>query len=193
MERIYFDNNATTPLDPLVREAIIPYLGELFGNPSSGHRVGEQALAGIDKAREQVASLLNCPPKRIVFTSGGTEANNTAIWSAIAAFPEKKHIISSAVEHASILKPLEFIQKRFGYEIELLPVGSDGSLDLQLLAQSIRPDTVLVTLMGANNESGVIWPLNEIGRLCQENRVLFLSDAVQLVGKETIGRPGTGL
>jgi cysteine desulfurase len=186
MERIYFDNNATTPLDPLVREAIIPYLGELFGNPSSGHRVGEQALAGIDKAREQVASLLNCPPKRIVFTSGGTEANNTAIWSAIAAFPEKKHIISSAVEHASILKPLEFIQKRFGYEIELLPVGSDGSLDLQLLAQSIRPDTVLVTLMGANNESGVIWPLNEIGRLCQENRVLFLSDAVQLVGKETI-------
>ena len=90
MERIYFDNNATTPLDPEVREAMLPYLNEYFGNPSSGHRFGEQALSGINNAREQVASLLNCSPKRLFFTSGGTEANNTAIWSAIAAFPEKK-------------------------------------------------------------------------------------------------------
>ena len=186
MERIYFDNNATTPLDPAVREAILPYLGECFGNPSSGHRFGEQALAGINNARDQVAFLLNCAPKRLFFTSGGTEANNTAIWSAITAFPDKKHIITSVVEHASILKPLEFLQQRFGYTIELLPVSGDGGLDLQQLAESIRPDTALVTLMGANNESGVIWPLEAIGALCREKEVLFLCDAVQLVGKQTL-------
>ena len=186
MERIYFDNNATTPLDPAVREAILPYLGECFGNPSSGHWFGEQALAGINNARDQVAFLLNCAPKRLFFTSGGTEANNTAIWSAITAFPEKKHIITSVVEHPSILKPLEFLQQRFGYTIELLPVSGDGGLDLQQLAASIRSDTALVTLMGANNESGVIWPLEEIGALCREKEVLFLCDAVQLVGKQTL-------
>jgi cysteine desulfurase len=186
MEKIYFDNNATTPLDPAVREAMLPYLGQLFGNPSSGHRFGEQALAGINIAREQVASFLNCSPKRLFFTSGGTEANNNAIWSAISAFPEKKHIVTSVVEHPSILKPLEFLQQRFGYTIELLPVRRDGSLDLQQLVESIQPDTALVTLMAANNESGVIWPLEEIGALCQEKNVLFLCDAVQLVGKEPI-------
>jgi cysteine desulfurase len=186
MERIYFDNNATTPLDPAVREAMLPYLGEYFGNPSSGHRFGEQALAGINNAREQVSSLFRCPPKRIFFTSGGTEANSTAIWSAITAFPEKKHIVTSVVEHASISKPLEFLQQRFGYTIELLPVSQDGSLDLQQLTESIRPDTVLVTLMGANNESGVIWALEKIGELCREKKVLFLCDAVQLVGKELL-------
>lgn len=186
MERIYFDNNATTPLAPAVREAILPYLDECFGNPSSGHRLGEQALAGINNARDQVAFLLNCAPKRLFFTSGGTEANNTAIWSAITAFPEKKHIITSVVEHASILKPLEFLQQRFGYTIELLPVSGDGGLDLQQLAESIRPNTALVTLMGANNESGVIWPLEAIGALCREKKVLFLCDAVQLVGKQPL-------
>lgn len=186
MERIYFDNNATTPLDPAVREVMLPYLGECFGNPSSGHWFGEQALAGINNARDQVAFLLNCAPKRLFFTSGGTEANNTAIWSAITAFPEKKHIITSVVEHPSILKPLEFLQQRFGYTIELLPVSGDGGLDLQQLAASIRSDTALVTLMGANNESGVIWPLEAIGALCREKEVLFLCDAVQLVGKQLL-------
>ena len=130
MEKIYFDNNATTPLDPAVRQAMIPYLQDKFGNPSSGHRFGEEALAGITHAREQVAALFNCQPKRICFTSGGTEANNAAIWSAVAAFPQKKHIISSAVEHPSVLKPLEFLQQRFGYTIDLLPVNSDGALDM---------------------------------------------------------------
>ena len=186
MDKIYFDNNATTPLDPAVREAMLPYLDERFGNPSSGHRFGEQALEGLRLARKQVASLLDCQPKRIFFTSGGTEANNTAIWSAIAAVPAKKHIVSSVVEHASVLKPLEFLQERYGYTVELLPVDRQGALDLQLLAKSIRPDTVLVTLMGANNESGVIWPLAEIGSLCRERKVLFLSDAVQLAGKKPI-------
>ena len=173
-------------LDPAVREAMLPYLNERYGNPSSGHRFGEEALAGITKAREQTSSLFNCRPKSIFFTSGGTEANNTAIWSAVSAFPEKKHIISSAVEHASVLRPLEFLQQRFGYTIDLLPVGQDGALNLQLLSGTIRTDTVLVTLMGANNESGVVWPLAEIGALCREKNVLFHCDAVQLVGKEPI-------
>ena len=186
MDKIYFDNNATTPLDPAVREAMLPYLDERFGNPSSGHRFGEQALEGINHARKQVASLLNCQPKRVFFTSGGTEANNTAIWSAIAAFPDKKHIVSSSVEHASVLKPLEFLKERYGYAVDLLPVDREGALDLQLLAKSIRPDTVLVTLMGANNESGVIWPLADIGGLCREKKVLFHCDAVQLAGKEPV-------
>ena len=186
MERIYFDNNATTPLDPLAREAMLPYLNERFGNPSSGHRFGEQALAGITQAREQAASLFNCQPKRIFFTSGGTEANNTAIWSAISAFPEKKHIISSVVEHASVLRPLEFLQQRFGYTLDLLPVSHDGALNLQHLTEAIRPDTVLVSLMAANNESGVVWPLAEIGALCRKKNVLFHCDAVQLVGKVPI-------
>jgi len=183
MKRIYFDNNATTPLDPAVREAMLPYLRERFGNPSSGHRFGEETLAAVDQARQQVASLLNCQAKRILFTSGGTESNNTAIWSAIQAFPQKKHIVSSAVEHVSVLKPLEFLQHRYGYSIDLLPVSSDGGLDLQLLAETIRPDTALVSLMGANNESGVVWPLAEIGALCRKMNVLFHTDAVQLIGK----------
>jgi len=186
MKKIYFDNNATTPLDPAVRKAMLPYLNEYFGNPSSGHRFGEKALEGVNNAREQVASLFNSQSKRIYFTSGGTEANNTAIWSAISAFPEKKHIISSAVEHPSVLKPLDFLQERYGYTIDLLPVSKDGALDLQLLAETIRPDTVLVTLMGANNESGVIWPLAEIGALCRQKNILFHCDAVQLIGKELI-------
>jgi len=186
MDKIYFDNNATTPLDPAVREAMLPYLGELFGNPSSGHRFGEQAQAGIDKAREQVASLLKCQPKRIFFTSGGTESNNTAIWSAVAAFPDKKHIITSVVEHASVLNPLEFLQQRFGYTVEKLPVSREGALDLRQLEGAIRPDTALVTLMGANNESGVIWPIEAIGKICRDRNTLFLCDAVQLVGKEPI-------
>jgi len=186
MERVYFDNNATTPLDPSVRESMLPYLEDRFGNPSSGHHFGEQALAGISQAREQAASLLNCRAPRLFFTSGGTEANNTAIWSAVTAFPEKKHIVSSAVEHASVLKPLEFLQRRFGYTVDLLPVNQDGALDLQLLSEDIRPDTLLVTLMGANNESGVIWPLEAIGSLCSEKNVLFHCDAVQMVGKVEI-------
>ncbi len=186
MEKIYLDNNATTPLDPAVREAMLPYLNERFGNPSSGHRFGEEALAGVTKARKQAAALFNCHIKTIYFTSGGTEANNTAIWSAVSGYPEKKHIVTSVVEHASVLKPLEFLQQRFGYDIDLLPVSRDGSLDLQLLADAIRPDTVLVTLMGANNESGVIWPLAEIGALCRQRETLFHCDAVQLVGKQPL-------
>jgi len=186
MPKIYFDNNATTPLAPEVREAMLPYLTERFGNPSSGHQFGEEAQHSIQQAREQVAGLINGSAARLVFTSGGTEANNTAIWSAITAFPDKKHILSSRVEHDSVLSPLQFLQEHFGYEIELLPVEPTGGLDLEKLTTAIRTDTVLVSLMGANNETGVIWPLDEIGTICRDKSVLFHCDGVQMVGKEPL-------
>ncbi len=183
MSSIYFDNNATTPIDPQVREAILPYLGDRFGNPSSGHRYGEAAKYAVDMAREQVAGLIGTRPERIVFTGGGTEANNTAIWSAISSAPGKKHIITSQVEHDSVLKPLRFLEDRYGYEIEFLGVDGRGRLDLDKLSDSIRKDTVLVTLMAANNETGVLWPIDRIGSICRDNAVLFHTDAVQMAGK----------
>ena len=186
MARIYFDNNATTPVAFEVREAMQPYLTDRFGNPSSGHQFGEEAQYGIQQAREQVTDLIRGSAARLVFTSGGTEANNTAIWSAITAFPTRKHIISSRVEHDSVLKPLQFLQENFGYEIELLPVEPTGGLDLEKLYAAIRPDTALVSLMGANNETGVIWPLSEIGTICRDRAVLFHCDGVQMVGKEPL-------
>jgi cysteine desulfurase len=186
MKRIYFDNNATTPVDPVVREAMMPALAEGFGNPSSGHQEGERARRLVEQAREQAAALLASKPERLVFTSGGTEANNTAIWSAVTAFPARRHIISSRVEHDSVLQPLRFLQDRFGYQVELLEVDRDGSLDLRQLAAAIRPETLLVTLIGGNNETGVLWPLAEIGALCRARAVLFHCDAVQMIGKMTL-------
>ncbi|HIJ78616.1 MAG: aminotransferase class V-fold PLP-dependent enzyme [Desulfobulbaceae bacterium] len=185
MQTIYFDNNATTPIAPEVREAMAPYLDRYFGNPASGHGFGEAAKAGLDEARRQVASLVNCPPGRVIFTSGGTEGNNTAILSAVFADPHKKHIISSQVEHASVKVPLEFLASR-GYEVEFLPVDRDGGLDLDRLKSAIRPDTALVSLMGANNETGVLWAIEEIGSICREQGALFHCDAIQLAGKKNI-------
>jgi cysteine desulfurase len=165
---------------------MLPYLADHFGNPSSGHRFGEDAQQAIQQARARVAGLIQGSPTRLVFTSGGTEANNTAIWSAITAHPDRKHIIASRVEHDSVLRPLRFLQEHFGYEIELLPVEPSGGLDLTQLTAAIRPDTVLVSLMGANNETGVIWPLHEIGAICREKSVLFHCDGVQMIGKEPL-------
>ncbi len=182
MQRIYFDNNATTPIAPEVREAMRPYLESRFGNPSSNHRFGEEAKNALEEGREQVAGLLRCHPSRLIFTSGGSEANNTAIWSAVNAAPEKRHIIASRVEHASVLKPLEFLKGR-GYNIELLAVDEKGALDLARLAAAINDDTLLVSLMGANNESGVLWPVAEIGEICRRKSVLFHCDAIQMLGK----------
>jgi len=185
MTRIYFDNNATTPLAPEVRAAMLPFLTDNFGNPSSGHREGELARAGVDAARAQVAALLNVAPARITFTSGGSEANNLAIFSAAGANPVKKHLIAAKVEHASVLAPLRFLAEH-GFALTLLDVASDGGLDLAQLRAAIRPDTGLVSLMGANNETGVLWPLAAIGAICRERGVLFHSDVVQLLGKEPI-------
>lgn len=182
MDRVYFDNNATTPLAPEAREAMLPFLDEVFGNPSSGHHFGEKARFAIEKARGQVAGLLGSHSSRVIFTSGGTEANNLAIWSAVQAQPDKKHIISSQVEHASVLEPLQFY-KRNGYDVELLPVDGQGGLDLDRLAAAIRPDTLLVSLIGANNETGVLWPVAKISGICRGEGVLFHCDAVQMAGK----------
>lgn len=193
MKRIYLDNNATTPLDPAVRTAMAPYLAERFGNPSSAHQEGEIARKAVELARGQVAALLASAPGRLAFTSGGTEANNTAIWSAVAALPDRRHLISSRVEHDSVLQPLFFLRDRFGYEVELLPVDHDGGLDLDRLAAAIRPDTCLVTLMGGNNETGVMWPLPEIGAICRARAVLLHCDGVQLIGKTAVHPKELGL
>ena len=185
MKRAYFDNNASTPLDPVVREAMLPYLTDCYGNPSSGHSFGERARQGVEEARAQVAALLNCRPDRIVLNSGGSEANNAAILSAAMATPTKKHIVSSRVEHASVLSPLRFWASR-GYEVELLPVDRHGALDLDRLTRAIRPETALVSLMAANNETGVLWDLAAISAICQRQGVLFHTDAIQFAGKEFI-------
>ncbi|MDH3359874.1 MAG: cysteine desulfurase [Desulfobulbaceae bacterium] len=163
--------------------AMLPYLDDLYGNPSSGHRFGEAARAGIEEARQQVAELLQTTPNRLIFTSGGSEANNLAIWSAVFANLQRKHIITSVVEHDSVLAPLAFLRERLGYEITILPVNQQGDLDLAELSEAIRPDTLLVSLMGANNETGVLWPVEKIGAICRERAVFFHCDAVQLVGK----------
>lgn len=185
MNTIYFDNNATTPVPPEVRRAMLDCLEKNFGNPSSNHRFGESARHALDLAREQTASLINAPASRIIFTSGGSEANNMALMSAVSAHPEKKHLITSAVEHDSVLKPMRWLEMR-GYELTLLPVRPDGSLDLATLSSAIRPDTAMVSLMAANNETGVIWPIDEISRICREKNVLYHCDAVQCAGKEVL-------
>jgi cysteine desulfurase len=185
MHRIYLDNNATTMIDPLVREAMLPYLTEHFGNPSSGHRHGEIARQAVEKAREQVAELAGCRPRDVFFTSGGTESNNMAIFSALAAFPEKRSVITSNVEHPSVLEPLAYFERQ-GYSVDRLGVDDDGNISLEELEKTIRPDTVLVSLMAANNETGVTWDLEKIGGICRQKEVLFHCDAVQLAGKAAI-------
>jgi len=182
MRRAYFDNNASTPIDPGVREVMLPYLTDHYGNPSSGHSFGERARQGVEEARGQVAALLNCAPDRIVLNSGGSEANNAAILSAVLANPAKKHIVSSQVEHDSVLAPLKFLA-RLGYEVELLPVDGQGALDLDQLSRAIRPDTALVSLMAANNETGVLWDLAAISVICRARGVPFHTDAIQAAGK----------
>ncbi len=182
MQRIYLDNNATTrPADEVV-EAMLACLRDCFGNPSSPHFFGEQARAAVEEARRAAAAMLGCPPSRITLTSGGSEANNLAITSAAAARPEKRHIISSPVEHDSVLKPLARLAEQ-GYEVEFLPVDGNGMIDPTDLERAIRPDTVLVSLMGANNETGVVSPVEEFGRVCRERGVLYHCDAVQMAGK----------
>lgn len=192
MPDIYFDNNATTPMAPEVRAAMAPYLDERFGNPASSHRFGEAAREGLDSAREQAAALLACSPARIVFNSGATEGNNTAIFSAVWADRGKRHIVSSMVEHPSVLSPLSFLAAQ-GYEIELLPVDGEGGLDLAGLDRAIRPDTALVSLMAANNETGVIWPVAEIAAICRKHGVPFHCDAVQMAGKAVFSAEELGV
>ncbi len=182
---IYLDNNATTALDPAVLEEMLPFLEKYYGNPSSGYRFGAQVRDAIEAARERVASLLSCAPNEIVFTGSGTESNNTALNSALQLDPARQHIVTTAVEHSAILKHCEHLAKR-SCEITCVGVDQDGHLDLDELRAAIRPQTALVSAMWANNETGVIFPVQEIAEIARAKRVPFHTDAVQAAGKERI-------
>jgi len=178
----YFDNNATTRVAPEVVDAMIPFLREHWGNPSSTYAFGRQVGEHVDQARARVAALINAEPREIVFTSCGTESNNSAIHSALATQPEKRHVLTTAVEHSANTKFCALLQKR-GYAVTFLPVAPDGALDLELLENSIRPDTAIVSVMWANNETGVLFPVREIAAICRRKGTLFHTDAVQTPGK----------
>ncbi|HEY2083052.1 MAG TPA: aminotransferase class V-fold PLP-dependent enzyme, partial [Verrucomicrobiae bacterium] len=155
MRSIYFDYNATTPLDAAVREAMMPFLGEVWGNPSSVHHLGRKARAYLDEFHERAASVLNCRPSEVIFTSGGTESANLAIFGAARALkPKGRHIITSAIEHHAVLHPVQYLAKREGFEVSFLPVNSEGLISPDDLAKALRTDTILVSLMAANNEIG---------------------------------------
>jgi len=179
---IYLDNNATTKVDPAVVEEMMPYLTELYGNPSSGYRFGQQVGKGLEQARERVAGLIGCEPGEIVFTSCGTESTNAAINSALQMDRDRQHIVTTRVEHSATLKHCETLAKR-GHEITWLGVDAHGQIDLAELEKSIRPDTALVTVMWANNETGVLFPIHKIAEVVRAKKVLFHTDAVQAVGK----------
>ena len=180
---IYTDNAATTKMSDTALAAMLPCLQDNYGNPSSLHSVGQRAAEALQSARETVARCLGCDPKEIIFTSGGSEADNQAIISAArwGALKGKKHIISTAFEHHAVLHTLKKLEKE-GFEVELLPVGTTGTITPEQVAAAIRPDTALVTIMYANNEIGSILPIPEIGAVCREKGVIFHTDAVQAAG-----------
>ena len=181
---IYLDYNATTPLCEPARRAILPFLEEKFGNPSSIHAAGREARAAIDDARDRLANLLGAKPHELIFTSGGTEANNLAILGlARSRAARGKHLISAKTEHHAVLNAVEHLEKFEGFELTWLDVSENGLIDLNQLADSIRDDTVLVSIMHANNETGLIQPLREISEICREHGVLLHSDMVQSFGK----------
>ena len=181
---IYLDYNATTPLCEPARTAMLPFLEEKFGNPSSVHAAGREARVAIDDARDRLADLLGAKPHELIFTSGGTEANNLALLGlARSRAARGKHLISARTEHHAVLNALEHLEKGEGFEVTWLNVSENGLIDLNQLADSIRDDTVLVSVMHANNETGVIQPLPEISQVCREHGVLFHSDMVQSFGK----------
>ena len=179
---IYFDNNATTSLDPDVLEAMLPFLRENYGNPSSAYSFGKRVAQAVHHAREQLADLLGCEPSELIFTSCGTESDNSAIQSAIQLDPDRRHLVTSKVEHSAIVKHAETLARR-GYEVTWLSVNSDGLIDLRELENGIRPDTAIVSLIWANNETGVLFPIEEAAAICRAKGTLFHTDAVQAVGK----------
>jgi cysteine desulfurase len=183
MKRIYMDHSATTPVAPEVLAAMLPYFGEKFGNASSLHRSGREAKEALEDSREKVAALLGARAEEIIFTSGGTESDNLAL-KGIARKNRKlgKHIITTQIEHPAILETCRALEKD-GFEVTYLPVTAEGLVELSTLEASIRPDTILISVMHANNEVGTIQPLEEIGRLAAERDIYLHSDAVQSVGK----------
>jgi cysteine desulfurase len=179
---IYADNNATTQVAPEVLEEMLPYFNKYYGNPSSMHTFGGMVEHKIVEARERVAGLLGASPAEIIFTSCGTESDNTAIRAAILSNPDKKHIITSRVEHPAIKNLFEYLSKN-GYRVTFVPVDRKGRLDLDYLYKNLSEDTAVASIMWANNESGVVFPVEEIGKILREKEIVFHTDAVQAVGK----------
>lgn len=186
VKRIYMDNNATTPVRPEVLEAMLPLYREQFGNPSSVHWAGRAVAGVVEKAREQVAKLINCSPAEIVFLSCGSEGDNLAIKGTADALRDKgNHIITTAVEHPAVLETCRFMEKQ-GYRVTYLPVDRDGMLDLAELEAAITDQTILISVMWANNETGNLYPIEEIGAIARKYKVRFHTDAVQAVGKVSV-------
>jgi len=186
---IYFDHNATTPLCPEARAAMLPFFDAAFGNPSSYHRLGRQARSAVETARRSIAHIFGCSQAEVIFTSGGTEANNLALRGAATALKNRgRHIIISAIEHHSVVKTADALS-RDGFALTLVPVDAHGVVDPQAVMQALRPDTILISLMHANNETGAVQPVAEVGRMARQRGVLFHTDAVQAFGKIQLGAP----
>jgi cysteine desulfurase len=194
VDRIYYlDSNATTPLDPQVREAMAPYLAERYANPSAIYRFAQEVRGEVEAARERVAQLINADPEEVFFTSGGTEADNTAIKGVAFALRDKgRHLITSSIEHHAVLQACQYLEG-FGFELTLLPVDRYGIVDLEALKKAIRRDTVLITIMHANNEIGTIEPIEAIVQIAHAQGIYVHTDAVQTVGKLPIDVKGLGV
>ena len=188
-EIIYLDNNSSTRIDPAVLEEMMPFLTTAYGNPSGSHRFGARVKEATDLAHQRVAALLGCQPNEVVFTSGGTESDNTALHSALQMSPARQHVVTTSVEHNAVLNYCEALGRR-GCETTVVPVDQQGHLDLAELEAAIRPDTAVVSVMWANNETGVIYPLVKIAQICQTKGVFLHTDAVQVVGKMEIDLTG---
>ena len=182
MQTVYLDNNATSAIAPEVREAMLPYFSEYYGNPSSMYSFGGVVGKKVAEAREQVAALFHAEPSEILFTSCGSESDNTAIWSAVMTQPEKRHIVTSCVEHPAILNVVEYWEQQ-GLRVTRLHVDERGRIDLETYASSLTPDTALVSVMFANNETGNLFPIARMAEMAKEKGILFHTDAVQAAGK----------
>ncbi len=186
---VYWDYNATTPLDPRVKAAMLPFLDEIWGNPSSVHQAGRRARAFLDEARERAARLLGARPSEVVFTSGGTESANLAIFGAARLRADRgRHIVASAIEHHAVLHACDYLRAHEGFDLTLAPVDRAGRVDPEAIEAALRPDTVLVSVMAANNEVGTLQPVREIGARCRARGILFHTDAVQWFGKQPFTR-----
>src|SRR5260370_6474264 len=192
MNRVYLDFNATTPVEPEVLDAMLPYFSGEFGNAASIHTPGQRARAAVETAREQVAALIGARPQEILFTSGGTESDNHAIFGIVSSsftsftssisLTSPPHVITTAIEHEAVLNTCQALEKA-GARVTYLPTDREGQIDLEDLRRAIRPETVLITIMHANNELGTVQPLEEIGRIAQKADIYFHTDAVQSAGK----------
>jgi cysteine desulfurase len=184
---VYLDYNATTPLDPAVLKEMEPFLGEVYGNPSSVHHVGRRSRAALDDARDRLATLLHCKPSELVFTSGGTESNNLALLGMARRLKDRgRHLVTSGTEHHAVLHALEYLTRHEGFEVTLLPSDERGLMNPETVRDAIRPDTILLSLMAANNETGTIQPVAEVGAMCRDRGICFHTDAVQWFGKEPV-------